>query len=154
MAKVVAEYKVPVVVMHMKGTPKDMQKNPVYEALLPEVMDSLRESIRFAVECGVPGDKIIIDPGIGFGKTYEHNLEIIHNLQWLTLMEKPVLIGPSRKAFIGKVLGDAPPQERLEGTAAAVSISIMNGANIIRVHDVKEMAKVAKVTDAIKRMRM
>ena len=154
MAKVVAEYKVPLVVMHMKGTPKDMQTNPVYEALMPEIMDSLRESIRFAIESGVPEDKIIIDPGIGFGKTYEHNLEIINSLQSLSLMEKPVLMGPSRKAFIGKVLGDVPPQERLEGTAAAVSISIMNGANIIRVHDVKEMAKVAKVADAIKRMRM
>lgn len=154
MAKVVAEYKVPLVVMHMKGTPKDMQTNPVYEALMPEIMDSLRESIRFAIESGVPEDKIIIDPGIGFGKTYEHNLEIINSLQSLSLMEKPILIGLSRKAFIGKVLGDVPPQERLEGTAAAVSISIMNGANIIRVHDVKEMAKVAKVADAIKRMRM
>ena len=154
MPKVVAEYKVPVVVMHIKGAPKDMQKNPVYEALMPEIMDSLRESIRFAMESGVPEDKIIIDPGIGFGKTPENNLEIIHNLQGLTLLEKPVLIGPSRKAFIGKVLGDVPPTARLEGTAAAVAVSIMNGANIIRVHDVKEMARVAKVADAIKRMRI
>jgi dihydropteroate synthase len=154
MPKVVAEYKVPVVVMHIKGAPKDMQKNPVYEALMPEIMDSLRESIRFAMESGVPEDKIIIDPGIGFGKTPENNLEIIHNLQGLTLLEKPVLIGPSRKAFIGKVLGDVPPTARLEGTAAAVAVSIMNGANIIRVHDVKEMARVAKVADAIKRIRI
>lgn len=154
MPKVVAEYKVPVVVMHIKGTPKDMQTNPVYEALMPEIMDSLRESIRLAMESGIPEDKIIIDPGIGFGKTSENNLEIIHDLQDLTLLEKPILIGPSRKAFIGKVLGNVPPAARLEGTAAAVAISIMNGANIIRVHDVKEMARVAKVADAIKRMRI
>ena len=153
MPKVVSEYRVPVVIMHIKGAPKDMQKNPVYQALMPEVMDTLREGIRSAMESGVSEDKIIVDPGIGFGKTSEHNLEIIHNLRELTFLEKPVLIGPSRKAFIGKVLGDVPPGERLEGTAAAVAVSIMNGANIIRVHDVKEMAKVAKVADAIKRMR-
>jgi dihydropteroate synthase len=154
MPKVVSEYRVPVVIMHIKGAPKDMQKNPVYQALMPEVMDTLREGIRSAIESGVSEDKIIVDPGIGFGKTSEHNLEIIHNLRELTFLEKPVLIGPSRKAFIGKVLGDVPPGERLEGTAAAVAVSIMNGANIIRVHDVKEMAKVAKVADAIKRMRI
>jgi dihydropteroate synthase len=154
MPKVVSEYRVPVVIMHIKGAPKDMQKNPVYQALMPEVMDTLREGIRSAMESGVSEDKIIVDPGIGFGKTSEHNLEIIHNLRELTFLEKPVLIGPSRKAFIGKVLGDVPPGERLEGTAAAVAVSIMNGANIIRVHDVKEMAKVAKIADAIKRMRI
>jgi dihydropteroate synthase len=154
MARVVSEYKVPVVIMHMKGSPKDMQKNPVYEALMPEIMDSLRQSILLAVEAGVSEDKIIIDPGIGFGKTFEHNLEIIHNLSGLTLLEKPVLVGPSRKAFIGKALGNVPPDERLEGTAAAVAISILNGADIVRVHDVKEMAKVAKVADAIKKMRI
>ena len=154
MAKVVSDSKVPVVIMHMKGSPKDMQKNPVYEALMPEIMDSLRQSILLAVESGVAEDKIVIDPGIGFGKTFDHNLEIIHNLSELTLLEKPVLIGPSRKAFIGKALGDVPPDERLEGTAAAVAISILNGAHIVRVHDVKEMAKVAKIADAIKRMRI
>ena len=153
MPKVVSEYRVPVVIMHIKGAPKDMQRNPLYQALMPEVMDTLRKGIRSAMESGVSEDKIIVDPGIGFGKTSEHNLEIIHNLRELTFLEKPVLIGPSRKAFIGKVLGDMPPGERLEGTAAAVAVSIMNGANIIRVHDVKEMAKVAKVADAIKRMR-
>jgi dihydropteroate synthase len=154
MARVVSEYKVPVVIMHIKGSPRDMQKNPVYEALIPEIMDSLRQSILTAVEAGVSADKIIIDPGIGFGKTFEHNLEIIHRLSELTLLEKPVLVGPSRKAFIGKALGNAPPEERLEGTAAAVAISILNGADIVRVHDVKEIAKVARVADAIKRSRI
>jgi dihydropteroate synthase len=154
MAKVAVEFKVPVVIMHIKGTPKYMQKTPVYEALVPEIMDYFRGRIRDAAESGIPADKIIIDPGIGFGKTFEHNLEIIHKLDEFTLLEKPLLVGPSRKAFIGKVLGDAPAGERLDGTAAAVAISILNGANLVRVHDVKEMVKVAKVADAIKRMKI
>lgn len=149
MAGVVSKYGVPVVVMHMKGAPKDMQSNPSYEALIPEIMDGLREGIRRAEVAGI--DKIIIDPGLGFGKTFDHNLEIIKNLQDFTVLERPLLVGPSRKAFIGGILGDAPPAERVEGTAAAVAAAILNGADIVRVHDVKEMAKVAKVADAIKR---
>ncbi|MFA4829180.1 MAG: dihydropteroate synthase [Thermodesulfovibrionales bacterium] len=151
MPKVVSQYKVPVVIMHIKGNPKTMQKEPVYEALIPEIMDYLRMSIRLAVKFGIDEDKIVIDPGIGFGKTFDHNLEIIKNLHEFTLLEKPLLIGPSRKAFLGKILNDAPASERLEGTAAAVAISILNGADIVRVHDVKEMKKVALVADAVKR---
>jgi dihydropteroate synthase len=152
MAKVVSDYKVPVVIMHIKGRPKDMQQNPVYEALVPEIMDYLREGIRLAKESGVSEDKIIIDPGIGFGKTFNQNLEIINNLHEFTLLEKPILIGPSRKAFIGKILGNVSETDRLEGTSAAVAISIMSGANIIRVHDIKEMVRVARVADAIKNL--
>ncbi len=151
MPGVVSEYKVPVVIMHVKGTPRDMQQNPVYEALIPEIMDYLRTGMIIARQAGISEDMIVIDPGIGFGKTFDHNLQIIHNLQEFTLLRKPILIGPSRKAFIGRILGDVPVTERLEGTAAAVAISIMNGANIIRAHDVKEMVKVAKVADAIKK---
>lgn len=151
MAGVAADYKAPLVIMHIKGSPKNMQVNPEYEALIPEIIDYLRISIKLAVDAGVKEDMIIIDPGIGFGKTFEHNLEILKNLREFTLLEKPLLIGPSRKAFIGKILGNSPTSERLEGTAAAVAISIMNGANIVRVHDVKEMVKVARVADAIKR---
>jgi dihydropteroate synthase len=154
MSKVVSAYKVPVVIMHIKGTPKDMQQNPVYEALIPEITDYLKDCIRLAIESGISEDKIIIDPGIGFGKTFNHNLEIINNLHEFTLLGKPILIGLSRKAFIGKILGDAPVTDRLEGTAAAVAISIMNGANIVRVHDVKEMVKVTKVADAIKKIKI
>ncbi|MBE0425147.1 MAG: dihydropteroate synthase [Nitrospirae bacterium] len=150
MASIVSRYEVPVVIMHIKGKPKDMQQNPVYEALIPEILDYLRSCIKSAMESGIPEDKIIIDPGIGFGKTFEHNLEIINNLREFTSLGKPLLIGPSRKAFIGKILGDVPAGERLEGTAAAVAISVMNGANIVRVHDVREMVKVVKVADAIK----
>ncbi|MDP2276671.1 MAG: dihydropteroate synthase, partial [Nitrospirota bacterium] len=152
MPRVVSQYKVPVVIMHIKGMPKNMQVNPQYEALITEIMDYFRESIRFAMKSGIAEDKIIIDPGIGFGKTFDHNLEIIKNLHEFTFLEKPLLVGPSRKAFIGKVLDDAPASERLEGTAAVVAISILNGANIIRVHDVREMKRVALVADAVKRV--
>ncbi len=151
MPRVVAEYGVPVVIMHIKGAPKNMQVNPEYDALIPEIMDYLREGIRMAAEAGVSEDMILIDPGIGFGKTFKHNLEIMNNLREFTFLGKPLLIGPSRKAFIGRILNNAPTSERLEGTAAAVAISIMNGANIVRVHDVKEMVKVARVADAIRR---
>jgi dihydropteroate synthase len=154
MSEVVSEYKVPVVIMHIKGRPKDMQQNPVYEALIPEIMDYFRDSISVAKQLDISDDKIIIDPGIGFGKTPEHNLTIINNLREFTSLEKPILIGPSRKAFLGKILGDVPVTDRLEGTAAAVAISIMNGANMIRVHDVKEMARVAKVADAVKKEKI
>lgn len=150
MAKVVAAYGVPVAVMHIKGTPKNMQANPFYEALIPEVLEYLRGSIKIALDAGVREGMIIIDPGIGFGKTFGHNLEILKNLNDFTHLEKPLLVGPSRKAFIGKILGNTPPAERIEGTASAVAIAIMNGANIVRVHDVREMARVAKVADAIK----
>ncbi len=150
MAKVVANNQVPVIVMHIKGTPKDMQANPVYGNLIEEIIEYLEESSGIAEEAGVSPDKIIIDPGIGFGKTFEDNLEIIQRVSEFERIGKPILIGPSRKAFIGKILGDAPPMERVEGTAAAIAVSIMNGANIIRVHDVKEMSRVAAVVDAIK----
>lgn len=154
MSEVVSEYKVPIVIMHIKGRPKDMQQNPVYEALIPEIMDYLRCSIAIATRSEISDNKIIIDPGIGFGKTSDHNLEIINKLREFTSLEKPILIGPSRKAFIGKSLGDVPVTDRLEGTAAAVAISIMNGANMIRAHDVKEMARVAKVADAVKKEKI
>jgi len=154
MPEVVADHEVPVVVMHIKGTPRDMQVDPVYDALIPEIMGYLRESIELAEKAGVNRDMIIIDPGIGFGKTFSHNLEIINNLDRFTTLGTPLLVGPSRKAFIGRILGDAPAGERVEGTAAAVAVSIMKGADIVRVHDVKEMAKAAKVADAIKRQRV
>lgn len=150
MPKVAAHYRVPIALMHIKGTPKNMQVNPHYDALIPEIVDYLRGSVRLAIDSGVREEMIIIDPGIGFGKTFEHNLEILRNLREFTLLEKPLLVGPSRKAFVGKILDNASFSERMEGTAAAVAISIMNGANIVRVHDVKEMGKVARVADAIR----
>jgi len=154
MPKVIAQFKVPVVIMHIKGRPREMQQNPQYEALIPEIMDYFRISIRLAKKFGIPDELMILDPGIGFGKTFDHNLEILNNLEQFTLLEKPLLVGPSRKAFLGKILGDVPASDRLEGTAAAVAVSIMKGVNIIRVHDVKEIARIAKVIDAIKREKV
>jgi dihydropteroate synthase len=151
MPQVAARHQTPVVIMHIKGTPKNMQKNPSYKALIPEIVDYLTESIAIARDAGIPDEMIIIDPGIGFGKTLEHNLEIINRLHEFKGFEKPILIGPSRKSFIGKTLGGLPAEERVEGTASAVAIGIFNGANIIRVHDVKAMCRVAKVADAVTR---
>jgi dihydropteroate synthase len=151
MAGVVARHGVPVIVMHIQGTPGDMQRNPVYEALIPEIADYLRGCIAIGVNAGVAEDRIVIDPGIGFGKTFDHNLQILKNLADFRVLGRPVAVGVSRKAFLGKILGGAPALERLEGTAAAVAASVLNGANIVRVHDVKEMSKVVKVVDAIMR---
>jgi dihydropteroate synthase len=151
MPSIAALHKIPVVIMHIKGTPENMQKNPVYKALIPEIMDYLREGIEIAIEAGIPEDRIIIDPGIGFGKTVEHNLEIIKRVHEFEGLGKPILLGHSRKSFIGRVLEDLPVTDRLEGTAAAAAIGIFNGANILRVHDVKEMVRVAKTADAIRR---
>jgi len=104
-----------------------------------------------AEAAGIPRDQVVLDPGFGFGKTVEHNLELLRRLRELTSYGQPILMGTSRKSTIGKVLGNLPPEERLEGTAATVAIAIQNGADIVRVHDVKEMARVAKMTDAITR---
>lgn len=148
MVTVAAKYDVPVVIMHIKGTPRDMQINPVYQDLIGEIRHFLEEGISIAQKAGVDDDMIIIDPGIGFGKTFEHNLEIINRLDEFRSLGMPILLGPSRKSFIGKIL-DLPPGDRLEGTAAAVAIGIMKGANIVRVHDVSSIVRVARVVDAI-----
>ncbi|UCD55881.1 MAG: dihydropteroate synthase [Candidatus Omnitrophota bacterium] len=150
MAGVISKSGASVCVMHIKGTPEYMQDNPIYDDLMAEIIDSLRESIGIAVEAGISPDKIIVDPGIGFGKTTRHNLTIINRLSELKVLDKPILIGTSRKSFIGETL-EREPAERLMGTAVTSALAIMNGANIIRVHDVKEMADVARMADAVKR---
>ena len=152
MRTLAAERKAPVIIMHMQGTPRSMQENPVYDDVVSEIMAFMRERIASAVEAGLPREYIILDPGIGFGKTAEHNLEIIRKLGDFKSLGLPILIGTSRKAFIGKALGGVPPTERIFGTAATVAVGIMNGANIIRVHDVKEMSQVARMTDAVAHM--
>ena len=146
MAEVVAESGCVLVLMHMLGTPATMQINPVYESVVDDLCAFFEERISYAESFGI--NRIMIDPGIGFGKTVEHNVEIIRNLKVFRTFGKPVLIGVSRKSFIGSVLG-LPVQERLEGTAAAVTVSILNGANVVRVHDVREMVRVARMTDAL-----
>lgn len=149
MAEVVSTSGVCVSVMHIKGTPKNMQDNPLYADLMAEIIDGLRESIAIAVRAGVLPHKIIIDPGIGFGKTAEQNLEIINRLGELKALDKPILIGTSRKSFIGKILGRGL-NERVMGTAATSVLAVMNGANIIRVHDVEEMVDAARMVDAVR----
>jgi len=150
MASVVAETGASVVLMHMQGTPRDMQIAPHYDSLIDEIISFLRTRIQVALDSGISINRIIVDPGIGFGKTIAHNLEIIRRLREFKCLEKPILVGTSRKSFIGKVL-DLTVDDRLEGTASTVAIAINNGADIVRVHDVKEMARVAKMTDAIVR---
>ncbi|MEN8262013.1 MAG: dihydropteroate synthase [Nitrospirota bacterium] len=151
MPGVAARNEVPVIIMHIKGSPENMQKDPSYKALIPEIMDYLYGGIEIARKAGIPDNMIIIDPGIGFGKSVEHNLEIIKRLNEFSGFDKPILLGHSRKSFIGKILNDLPVTERVEGTAAAAAIGIFNGANIVRVHDVREMARVARIADSIKR---
>jgi len=146
MGELVANARCPVVLMHMLGAPATMQDNPVYRSVVDDLCSFFEERIAYAESLGI--NRIIVDPGIGFGKTLEHNLEIIRNLSKFRQFGRPVLIGVSRKTFIGKILG-TPVHDRLEGTAAAVTVSIMNGVDIVRVHDVKEMVRVARVTDAI-----
>lgn len=149
-ARVVADYGAAVVIMHMKGTPGTMQHNPTYECVVSEIGSYLKRAVEGAVEAGIARDRIIVDPGIGFGKTTEHNLTILRRLREFKALGQPLLVGTSRKSLIGNVL-NLPANERLEGTAATVAASIMNGADIIRVHDVKEMKRVAVMTDAIVR---
>lgn len=152
MSEVVAKYDAGVIVMHIKGEPQTMQRFPVYGNLVKEILDKLSCLVKRAESRGIKKENIIIDPGIGFGKTFEHNLEILNNLSVFKLLDRPLLVGPSRKSFIGNILG-VQPQERVFGTAASVAIAIKNGADIIRVHDVKEMRQVARVADAIVRSR-
>ncbi|MFH1758269.1 MAG: dihydropteroate synthase [Pseudomonadota bacterium] len=152
MAEVVARWKVPLVLMHMRGNPETMQLDPHYDDLIGEILSFFRERTAFAESRGILADQIILDPGIGFGKSLEeqHNLILLKYLQNFKILEKPLLIGTSRKAFIGKILG-LPPQEREEGTMATVAVAILNGANIVRVHEVERMRRVVRVIDAVLR---
>jgi len=147
-ASVVSKYQAALVVMHIQGTPETMQANPYYSDVVVEVKNELKQSVEKAQQAGV--QNVIVDPGIGFGKDLDHNLKLLKNLSVLQELACPVLVGTSRKGFIGTLL-NATVDDRLEGSAASVAVAIMNGANIIRVHDVKEMKRVAVVTDAIVR---
>ena len=147
-AAVAAEYKTGLCIMHIKGAPRNMQDAPRYKDLMKEACEWLNEGVRIARHAGVSDNRIIIDPGIGFGKSLKHNLKILKNLSELKKINRPVLIGPSRKPFIGKLL-DLPVNERIMGTVAAVSISIANGAHIVRAHDVKQIKQAARIVDAI-----
>lgn len=159
LASVAAAQGVPVILMHNRSNPASVEVREqlgnaylgsTYENLIEDVKRELLASVDLALRAGIAESNIILDPGIGFGKTREHNLELINRLHEIRRLGLPVLLGPSRKSFIGFTL-DLPPDQRVEGTAATVAVGIARGADIVRVHDVKEMARVAKMTDAIVR---
>lgn len=148
MIKVVAKYKAAVVITHMQGNPQTMQNNPKYVSLTDEIIEYLEKSISRAVEQGINNEKILIDPGIGFGKALGHNLEILKSLREFKILGRPVLIGPSRKSFIGKIL-KVEPEDRLSGTVSSCLLAVSNGADMVRVHDVKEVKQALRIADAI-----
>ena len=156
LARIVAHYNVPICLMHMMGEPRNMQENPSYKDVVKEISAFLKERAYYAVSCGIKKDKIIIDPGLGFGKRtgkgIEDNCEILRILSEFKDLGYPIMIGPSRKTFIGNVCGkDAqlPVTERLEGSLAAACIAVLNGADIVRVHDVKETRRCIDLVDAV-----
>jgi dihydropteroate synthase len=160
LAGVVAKHNVPVILMHNRSNPASVEvraqlgnayNGAKYDDLLTDVKRELMDSVKLAQQAGVPDERIILDPGIGFGKTVSHNLELIRRLDEICALGYPVLLGSSRKSFIGFTL-DLPPDQRIEGTAATVCVGITRGADIIRVHDVEHMVRIAKMTDAIVRV--
>lgn len=148
-ASVAAEHRTPLVIMHMKGTPRTMQQDPRYDDLMGEIAAFLEKQIALAASRGLPRELTIIDPGFGFGKTPGQNLTLLRRLKDLTRIGRPLLIGTSRKSTLGVVLGGADVSQRMEATAATVAIAIAHGANIVRVHDVPEMVRVARTVDAV-----
>ena len=153
LAQVAAQYGAPLILMHMRGNPRTMQKGPFARDVLQDVIGGLRQSIAIARKAGVAKSQIVIDPGIGFGKSYAQNYELLDKLLELAKLGYPIMVGTSRKGFLGATLAKngkpAPPEQRLWATAATVAASILNGAHIVRVHDVAEMAQVARVTDCL-----
>lgn len=152
MREVAARYNASVVIMHIKGSPQRMQQDPVYTNLIEEIIERLSFLVKEAEHAGIRKENIIVDPGIGFGKTLEHNLEILNNLSRFKDLGKPILVGPSRKSFIGNILG-VEPKERVFGTIAAAAIAVENGADIIRAHDVSAIKQAVMIADAIVRSR-
>ena len=150
MISVAADAGIPVILMHMQGTPVDMQANPAYENLISEIIGFLKKAVDRGVAGGIKKDMIIVDPGIGFGKTFDHNLQVIRELAQFNVLERPILLGPSNKAFIGHIL-QKEPHERDTGSMAAVAAGVLNGAHIVRVHNVKKTVETVKMIDAIRR---
>ena len=148
MAPLLAKNDIPVIIMHIQGKPKTMQQNISYNDLISDIKQYFIKRCDYAIKSGIKKNNIILDPGIGFGKTFNHNYKLLKNLEIFKDMAYPLLIGPSRKAFIGDVL-KLPPNERVEGTIATVVAGILNGANIVRVHDVKENKRAITVTENI-----
>jgi dihydropteroate synthase len=149
LSQVAAKEDVPLVLMHIRGNPETMQKNIHYESLFSEIIQNLKDSIQRAESAGVESEQIIIDPGIGFGKTVEDNLLILKNLQEFKILGKPLLLGTSRKSFIGKIL-NADVTERLEGTISSIVVGVLNGAHVIRCHDVIQAKRAIAIADAVR----
>ena len=150
MADVVQKYNVPVILMHIKGTPKDMQKNPHYDNVVSEVMEFLKTRIEYAALKGISKDKIIIDPGLGFAKSYQHNIELIKKIGEFHSLGCPILLAASRKSSIGMALGGLPAAERLEGTIAVSCYASLKDVEMIRVHDVKENKRAVAIIEVLK----
>ena len=150
LASIASKAGVPVVLMHMQGTPRDMQVNPTYEDLIHEILAFLDEAAARAMAAGISEKRIVIDPGIGFGKTFDDNLMVIRELSRFKALPYPLLLGPSNKAFIGHIL-DREPHERDTGTMAAVAACVMNGAHMVRVHNVSKTVETIKIIDAVRR---
>lgn len=153
LAEVTAKHRVPLILMHMRGTPQTMQRQPFAKDVMKDVASGLRKSVNAARKAGIAKDKIVLDPGIGFGKSFEQNYELLAKLPELAKLGYPLVVGTSRKGFLGKTLErngkPAPAEERIWGTAATVTASILAGAHIVRVHDVAEMVQVARVADCL-----
>lgn len=150
MLEVVSASSAGLIIMHTRGTPTEMQQNTEYSALIPEIISFLRERILAAESCGIPRERIVLDPGIGFGKDLKGNLEILRNLEQFSVLARPLLVGTSRKSFIGTIL-DREPGERTFGTAATIALAVAKGASILRVHDVRQMRDVAIMAHAVMR---
>lgn len=148
MAEVVASMNAGVVLTHTSGNPAEMQKFTKYRSVVGDIVSALKRQLSCALSHGISSDRIVVDPGIGFGKDINGNLEILKNLREFNVLGRPILVGPSRKSFIGAVL-DRPVESRIYGTAATVAIALANGASILRVHDIKEMRDVVDMTMAI-----
>lgn len=149
MGGVVSKNKAAVILMHMRGRPRTMQKGPFARNVMRDAMGGLRGALRRAKQAGIAQSQVLLDPGIGFGKSYPQNFQILAQLGELKQLGCPIVIGTSRKAFLGNALGKVPADARAWGTAATVAASVLNGAHIVRVHDVKEMAQVARIADRI-----
>lgn len=150
LGQLAAEQRIPVVLMHMQGTPKTMQTEPRYDNVVSEVLEFLLKRAKKAEEFGIPKERIFIDPGIGFGKTLEHNLQLLRNIDKFVTTGYRVLVGTSRKSFIGKLTGRENPADRIFGTAATVVLCVAAGVSIVRIHDVAEMVDVVNVSRAIR----
>ncbi|MGA2811441.1 MAG: dihydropteroate synthase [Candidatus Acidiferrum sp.] len=158
LARVAAKYRAPLILMHMRGQPATMQQTPFARAALPDVREGLRRSIATAREQGLRKSQILLDPGIGFGKSWRQNYQLLAGLEEIARLGFPLVVGTSRKGFLGATLGrdgqSAPAKKRIWGTAATVTASILHGAHIVRVHDVREMLEVARVSDCVLRPQL